>query len=73
METILHSPKLIRIDEDVRSSKDRRRRFDVHLYEYVDDAGDIYRKGFEVDCGEIFDAPKSGTHKQLNALKYQLR
>lgn len=71
METILHSPKLIRIDEDIRSSKDRRRRCDAHLYEYVDDNGDVYRKGFEVERGGTFDAPLFGTHKQLNDLKYK--
>ena len=43
---------LIRVERNVRSFKDYRKKVDRYIVEYRDENGDEYRKSFEVKRGE---------------------
>lgn len=55
---------------DVRSGQGRRTCTCVTA-EYTDRAGDTYRKSFESAPTSYPTIPRSGTHDELNAKKYQ--
>lgn len=58
--------------DNVRLPDDRRRRGDRYVTSYLDKEGNEYRKSFFVPVGHGRpEIPQTGTHGELNAVKYQ--
>jgi hypothetical protein len=68
MKEILQLGEIVKKDSKVRSSKDERRLVNKTIASYYL-KGEEYRKSFESYDEPV--VPKSGTHKELNDMKYQ--
>jgi hypothetical protein len=62
---------IVKINEDVRSTKDQRKRVDTYIVSYQGTDGNEYRKSFETQRGIPVNVPNNGTHESLAKVKYQ--
>lgn len=67
----LHRTAIVMERFGVRSSRDQRKRVNCVTAEYIDADGLVYRKSFESRTDRQPTIPTSGTHAELQAVKYQ--
>lgn len=66
-QIILNNPRRVKFVQDTRSHIDGRVWVDYHVYEYLGNDGESYRKSFETKPMDTPNIPSTGTHAEINA------